>query len=203
MISLDLEKKQIAIISNDIVMFTAISENNSYDIKLISAANFEQFLTLQPKIDLLIVDAEIDAKIIPWYKINAVINLVDKKLLTNEVNFSRPLKLEKLLGAIASVINDEHVFVCLNQKWIYSQSLFKISSANQEISLTSRENDLVATLLRRENFSATKNYLKSEIWKYHQDSESTTVDIHLYKLKNKLPEGMLEIKSNECSLKTS
>jgi hypothetical protein len=200
MISLELEKKQIAIVSNDVVIFTAISENSSYDIKLISAANFEQLRDSQSALDLLIVDTEIDSKIIPWYKINAVINLTDEKLLANEVNFSKPLKLEKLLGAIASIMNDEHIFVCINQTWVYSQSLSKISSLKREISLTSRENDLVATLLMSKNFSATKNFLKSEIWKYHQDSETTTVDIHLYKLKNKLPEGMLEIKSNECSL---
>lgn len=200
MISLKGGGKQIAIISNDVVIFTAISENSSYNIKLTSSANFEQFVSLQPKIDLLIVDAETDPKIIPWYKINAVINLTDKKLLTNEVNFSRPLKLEKLFGAISSVMSDEHIFVCINQTWVYSQFLSQITSMDQEILLTSRENDLFVTLLKCENFSATKNFLKSEIWNYHQDSETTTVEIHLYKLKNKLPEGMLEIKSKDCSL---
>lgn len=194
------EERQVVIVSDDIVIFTAISDNSSHDIKLASSENFEQFLTLQPKIDLLIVDVKIDAKIIPYYKINAIINLTNMKLLTNEVNFSRPLKLEKLLGAISSVMNDEHIFICMSKIWVYSQSLSKISSLNQEISLTSRENDLVSTLLRCENFSVTKSFLKSEIWGYHQDSESTTVDIHLYKLKNKLPEGMLKIRSGECSL---
>jgi hypothetical protein len=200
MLGSNLNLKQIAVISDNSVIFTTLSDNSAYNIQLVDKGSCRSFFDSIKKLDLLIIDTELEFDAVAPYRVNAFINLTGKKLFANEMNFFKPFKLEKLLDIISGVMNDEHIFCCINNHWIYNQFLAKIASADLEIALTNRENDLFATLLQSKNFATTKDFLKSEIWNYHQDSETTTVDIHLYKLKNKLPEGMLEIKSAECFL---
>ncbi len=184
MTSQSLNHKNIAILSDDSVVFTALYDNSSYNIQLVNKTNYKDFFNSVGKIDLLIIDTEIEINNIDLYRVNSFVNLIGSKLLANEINFSKPFRLEKLLDIISGVMRDEHIFCCMNNSWIYNQFLAKIISVDMEISLTSRENDIFTALIRSKNFSTNKEFLKSKIWNYHQDSETTTVDIHLYKLKN-------------------
>jgi DNA-binding response OmpR family regulator len=56
-------------------------------------------------------------------------------------------------------------------------------------------------MLLSTDFRIEKEFLLKNVWKYHKNSESSTIDTHLYRLKAKLPDNMLELKSNSCQLK--
>ncbi|PCJ29695.1 MAG: hypothetical protein COA94_00535 [Rickettsiales bacterium] len=193
-------EKICAIISDNSIISSAICENTTCQIDVVSS-DYESFIDSKNKLDLLILDKDIYPHKLPLHRINCLINLTDQKFSDSEIRIAKPLKLYDLLGIIASNMREEYFFCCINHEWIYHERRARFISASREISLTDKENALVARLLSDKNFSAKKDSLKTSLWNYHQDSESTTVDTHLYKLKQKLPAGMVEIRQSECLFK--
>jgi hypothetical protein len=192
-------KKQAAIISDNLVVFNAICDNTEYEIQLFDS-NHKDSTIFFSKLDLLIIDKNLNYNEIPSYRVNSLINLTGNHFSKNEITLHKPFKLEKLLAIISSNMKNQYLFCCINDHWIYNQRLARISSVETEILLTDKENDLFVELLTSNDFSANKEYLKNKIWNYHQDTESTTVETHLYKLKQKLPKDFLEIKATQCCL---
>ena len=121
--------------------------------------------------------------------------------VVDEIILHKPLKLEKLIEIISLYLREEYLFCCLNKDWVYHQRLASLRSIDTEILLTNKENELFLALLNSEDFISDKEWLKNKIWNYHLDTESATVETHLYNLKQKLPQDLLEIKSNQCSLR--
>lgn len=168
--------------------------NIIYSIEL-----FEQ-LTSFDKVDILLVDHSIDPSLISFFRVNILINLTANRLNNNEIFFSKPLILSNLLNILIKNFFEDNIFCLINCEWIYNESLARITSSIQSIQLTARENHLFKTLLRMQDFKAEKDYLLRTVWNYHQASESNTVETHLYKLKQKLPVNLLEIKNSHCLL---
>jgi len=195
-------KKQVAIISDNLVVFNAICGNTEYAIQLFDPNHKDAIFSFS-KLDLLIIDTNINYNEIFFYRVNSLINLTDNHFSKNEITLHKPLKLEKLLALISSSMQEQYLFCCINDHWIYNQRLARISSVETEILLTDKENELFMELLTSKDFSVNKEYLKNKIWNYHQAAESTTVETHLYKLKQKLPKDFLEIKATQCCLHIS
>tara|TARA_B110000503_G_scaffold140155_1_gene230305 strand:+ start:3981 stop:4601 length:621 start_codon:yes stop_codon:yes gene_type:complete len=203
MTSLNLGQKNFVIISDDSIIFNALRDNTNFPVQLFDSGSVESINNIS-KVDLLIIDKKtINNSNIPLYRVNHLVNLTSKKIVKSEINFQKPLKLNELLKIIYSNMQDEYLFCCINESWIYHQRLAKISSIDTEIVFTDKENSIFLELLISKNFVHSKEYLKHKIWNYHQDSQSTTVDTHLYKLKQKLPNGLIEIKATQCSLGVS
>jgi hypothetical protein len=200
MISQSVRQKHSVIISDNSIIFNALCDNTSLLVQLFNSDYIEAINNIR-KIDLLIVDKNINSTEIPFYRINTLVNLTSKPLVRSEINFHKPLRFKELLKIMYSNMQDEYLFCCINESLIYHQRLAKISSIDTEILLTDKENALFAELLMSENFSNSKEHLKHKIWNYHRDSESTTADTHLYKLKQKLPNGLIEIKATQCYLR--
>ena len=192
-------QKHIAIISDNPIVFDAIRDNTEYPI-IFFDADYKKSIDSASRIDLLIIDKNIESDEIPLYRINTLINLTDNAVSRNEINLSKPFKLNDLLDIISRNMQDEYLFCCINTLWIYHQRAAKLRSKSREILLTDKENALFMEILTSKNFSASKKTLKSRVWNYHQDSESTTVETHLYKLKHKLPEGFLDVRATQCHL---
>jgi len=193
--------KNAVIISDNSIIYDAINDNSDChpilgsDYK-ISAQDFDH-------VDLLILDKAISSSELPLYRINLLINFTDKSICKNEILLRKPYKLQDLLNIYIKSMHDNGIFCCINKDWIYNQRNSTLANHEQEILLTDKENTLFAALLKASKFSLSKNDLKSMVWKYHHDSESTTVDTHLYKLKQKLPANLLEIDGAKCSLNIS
>jgi hypothetical protein len=199
MILQSLGKKNSVIISNDSIIFNVLRDNTNFPVQLFDSGSVESINNIS-KVDLLIINKNINNSNIPLYRVNNLVNLTSKQIIKSEINFQKPLKLTELLKVIYSNMQDEYLFCCINESWIYHQRLAKISSINTEIMLTDKENSIFSELLISKNFVHSKEYLKHKIWNYHQDSQSTTIDTHLYTLKQKLPNGLIEIKATQCSL---
>ncbi len=186
------------------------SQNNDTNCSIIEIINLN---SLQPvddvdntitdnlaKIDLLIIDKKINKNILPFYRINSIINLSKFSIINNEISLHKPIKLQQFLWLISYIVQDKNLFCCINKNWIYNQNLAKINSSDTEILLTDKENSIFSELLTRKNFASSKQTLKDKIWNYHQNSETMTIETHLYKLKQKLPKDLLEIKNPQCCL---
>jgi len=200
MIPHSLKQKHIAIISDNSIVFDAIRDNTKYPV-IFFDADYKKSIDSASKIDLLVIDKNIENDEIPLYRINTLINLTDNEVSGNEIKLRKPLKLENLLDIISLNMQDEYLFCCINTAWIYHQRAAKLRSKGGEILLTDKENALFMELLTSRDFSATKKMLKNRVWNYHQDSESTTVETHLYKLKQKFPEEFLDVQASQCHLR--
>ncbi|MDC0864514.1 helix-turn-helix domain-containing protein [Rickettsiaceae bacterium] len=195
------DSKRCVILSDNRIIYDAICDNMSFTDEL-RLDIYSLQTTLQiPKINLLIVDdGNISAENIPLYRMNTLINLTSQSFVPDEIQVSKPFKLNDLLDIIKHNISTQGLFCCINNKWIYNQKISKFSSQYEEILLTDKENEIFSALLLNKKFTLSKNEMKDHIWHYHKDAESKTIETHLYNLKKKLPTGLLEVRSSECIL---
>jgi DNA-binding response OmpR family regulator len=66
---------------------------------------------------------------------------------------------------------------------------------DQSIELTRKEFDLLHKLLSYPNVIFTRNQLMDEIWGFDSDSYDRTVDTHIKRIREQIPEDDFEIKT--------
>lgn len=218
--------KRLAVLSNDSLIFDALADNFSqfvknevelydnqndiidirfrdgvnYYIQNIQVKNIEQIHAIK-KIDLLILDAPLLKDIHAILaRSNILANLTKESLHLESVSFCKPFCLIRLLDLVLKNKNDKNLFCSINEEWVYNEKKSHLLSATKVIDLTYQENKLFKSLLELKNYKVDKDYLKQTVWNYHKNAESGTVDTHLYRLKQKLPESLLEVKTSYCKL---
>ena len=164
--------------------------------------DYQALINFHNKINLLIIDlSDLTLDNIWHHKIKTIINLTSKnKFSQDEINISKPFRLNNFLKIIQGVNNSQDIFCVINNDFIYNEKLHTLSSQKNSIRLTAKENNIFTSLLLSPDFRIEKEFLLKNVWKYHENSESSTIDTHLYRLKAKLPDNMLELKSNTCQL---
>ena len=165
--------------------------------------DYQALVNFHNKINLLIIDlSDLTLGNIWHHKIKNIVNLTSKnKFSQDEINISKPLRLNNFLKIIQGVNNSQDIFCVINNDFIYNEKLHTLSSQENSIRLTAKENNIFKSMLLSTDFRIEKEFLLKNVWKYHENSESSTIDTHLYRLKAKLPDNMLELKSNSCQLK--
>ncbi len=194
--------KKIAILTRSNLLASSIRDNLPDSDFLFISDDWEELINSHGKIDLLIIDLNyLLLNNSQYYKVKTVINLTNRgESLTNEIKISKPLKLNHLLNIIEAEHNNKDIFCVINNDFIYNERLRMLSSQEQLIKLTERENDIFKFMLLSPDCKIKKEWLLRNVWKYHKNSESSTVDTHLYKLKIKLPSEMLQLRNNICQL---
>ncbi len=164
--------------------------------------DYQELVNSHNKINLLIIDlSDLILDNIWHHKIKTIVNLTSKnKFSQDEINISKPLRLNNFLKIIKGVNNSQDIFCVINNDFIYNEKLHTLSSQKNSIRLTAKENNIFKSMLLSTDFRIEKEFLLKNVWKYHENSESSTIDTHLYRLKAKLPDNMLELKSNTCQL---
>ncbi|MFN9476870.1 MAG: winged helix-turn-helix domain-containing protein [Rickettsiales bacterium] len=165
--------------------------------------DYQALVNFHNKINLLIIDlSDLTLDNIWHHKIKTIVNLTSKnKFSQDEINISKPFRLNNFLKIIQGVNNSQDIFCIINNDFIYNEKLHTLSSQENSIRLTAKENNIFKSMLLSTDFRIEKEFLLKNVWKYHKNSESSTIDTHLYRLKAKLPDNMLELKSNSCQLK--
>lgn len=191
--------KSIAIISDNSIVFEALTYNTEYVIQTINSDYISAINKLE-KINILILDLILNTNEIPIYRVEYLVNLSGKPIHNQEITLRKPYRLKDLIDIISSNINNEYLFCAINENWIYNERNAKLSSNIMEILFTDKENSIFVELLKSKDFCADKEFLRSKIWNYHQDTESTTLETHLYKLKQKLPDDIFKMNNEKCFL---
>lgn len=195
-----MEKKNIIIFSNNTNIYDALYDIvDTHDLQLIKNSS-DKFLNLENKISILVIDSQIASNFIPEYKINILVNTTSFKISKNEIRLVKPFSLNDLLLLIEKDYQDQSIFCSIDDQWIYNQKSAKISTKDQSILFTDKENILFAKMLLINNNWLDKDLLLRQVWNYHESSESNTVGTHLYNLKQKLPKGMMELSNSSCRL---
>ena len=187
--------------NNDIIRDTLL---NNYqfptELKLIKR-DWGKFLDSSDKIDLLIIsDIELRKLVIPEHKIRVIVNVLDTKISDKEIKMKKPIIFIELLTIIRSVIESSKIFISLKNNWIYNEADSMILNASTVIKLTTKENEIIRYLVNCRDNTTLKTKIFDDIWCYNANSESSTLDTHLYTLKQKLPDNMFKMDSLACQL---
>lgn len=149
----------------------------------------------QKKIDLLVIDDYLTPTFL-LYHIKTVINLTPFEIIKNEIKLHKPFRLNQFLEIIKEKRKRKLIFCSVNNEWLYDEQLNILFNKQTQIKFTEKENEVFKALLFTNNNELSKGEILQTIWEYHPYSESGTIETHLYRLKNKLPENMLQIKEN-------
>lgn len=191
--------KQIVLLTKSDLLANSIKDNLS-DTRFFST--YSQSIDFSSKIDLLIIDFD-HAKLqnLKKYKIKTAINLINASIfLEDEIKISKPFRLSSLLKIIENSNSSTDIFCIINDHFVYNERLRTLNSEETSVKFTEKENDTFKTILLSPNHLIKKELLLTNLWKYHENSESSTVDTHLYKLKMKLPDKILQLGNNTCQL---
>lgn len=159
----------------------------------------EKALTEIPKINTLILD-ELPSKNISFYNMQSIINLTNAQLTATDIFLKKPLKLVDFLQVIKNNRNKNQIFCRLNYNLFYDEQMAKLFNQDLSIRFTEKENEVFKHLLLSKEYKITKDELFQTVWQYHPDSNSTTFETHMSRLKQKLPQDLLQVKSNDYVL---
>lgn len=173
----------------------------SYDTYYVkSNEDMVKFLEHHKKIDLLIIDYIIEERLLSSIiKISkTIINMLGNNMLaendTSSVkHLNKPFRIKNLIDVINYSRSSSFVFEVISQGFLFDEefSVIRNTLSSNDILLTERENRLIAHLLLSKNFSMTKEEILNKIWGYSSDSETGTLETHISRLKNKLPDNIL------------
>jgi hypothetical protein len=190
------------IISDTDIIQTAIAENlPSAQVKLIKPDRI-QSLNHQKIFELLIFDSSLpppEALSNMLYKVKSIINLSKYQLSYDSITLRKPLYLAKLLDIINKALDDTNIFHTIGEM-IFNEQMKSISSKEIKHKLTDKEVSLLKAILTSPHHQISRLELLNNIWGYHPESDSSTIETHIYRLKQKLPEGTLHIKDSVYSL---
>ncbi len=197
--------KEVVLFTRSHVLVDSIKGNLLNADFFYAYSNYQTLVHSHNKINLLIIDLSDFPIDNSWYyRIKAIVNLTSKnKYSRDEINISKPFRLNSLLKIIHDVNNSDDIFCVINKDFIYNEKLHVINSQEKSIKLTAKENNIFKSMLLSTEFKIEKEFLLKNVWRYHENTESSTVDTHLYRLKAKLPDNLLELKSNSCQLNVS
>lgn len=192
-------ERNIILFSDNHLLFDALKENFKFDSDLrLVKQNWQQFLNDTIKIDLLIIDSLASDIELPTYKIRNIINLTNQPINSREIHLHKPIRLIDLAKIINKSLSNNLLFEPIGS-YIYNEFESSVSGSNVAIKLTEKENAVISYLMKH-RYAASKFDLFQAVWHYNENTETSTFETHIYKLKHKLPEGMLKIQGDSCIL---
>lgn len=195
------QKIEVIISSRKILSETFESNLPKFDaIQIFNLALTDlNILSKLPKIDILILD-EVLTQEIPTYNINNVINLTNTPLTQKDIFFKKPLKLAELVHIAHHTRLKDQLFCKVNNDFIYDEQMSKLLNQTSAIRLTEKENEIFKYLLLAADYKMAKEKLFESAWNYSSESNTTTFETHMSRLKQKLPQDLLQFKNNYYEL---
>lgn len=197
-----------------------ISENNIlYDIlsgcgDLKLPENFNRFLvhdesTLSGivkdfgKIDLLIIDKEIKTQALQeiFLITNNTVNLSDLDIEDANYRISKPIRFTELIKKLNDRYSDQSLFASLSLDIIFDEARSQLVYGREIVKLTEKETVLLKVLIVSESNNISKETLLKKYWQYDSETNTSTIETHIFNLKQKMPSGMFENKDGIIVLK--
>jgi len=128
--------------------------------------DYQALVNFHNKINLLIIDlSDLTLDNIWHHKIKTIVNLTSKnKFSQDEINISKPLRLNNFLKIIQGVNNSQDIFCIINNDFIYNEKLHTLSSQENSIRLTAKENNIFKSMLLSTDFRIEKELLLKNVW---------------------------------------
>jgi hypothetical protein len=133
---------------------------------------------------------ELTHDLIIFDEIPLSITSINTIYISHETNsdLQTPLRLSALISLINEKLKHKVYHI---QKLEFSPSKRCLSFNNSNISLTEKESSLIFYLIKQNPRKVPKIEVLKELWNYSLDTETTTLEVHLSRLKQKLTEHNL------------
>ncbi|MGI4775796.1 MAG: helix-turn-helix domain-containing protein [Janthinobacterium lividum] len=166
-------------------------------------SDYQKTISNLAKIDLLIVDADIDLDF-SLHHVKTLVNLT-RAYTKNKLGVCLiiPTRLADLLDVIKNSRTREQLFCIVNDSWFYDERLCQIFKHDTRIGFTEKENKIFRYLILSTDNIAYRKDLLEVVWQYHPDINSATIESHIFRLKQKLPKNSIEFKDNYYRLITA
>lgn len=205
-------------IVNSKKIFLCADDNRIYDNIIGHVSEFAELIKIKPEnlvnalkneqfLSVLIIDSVFAIAALKnknssllLYRIGTIVNLTAMFLCVNEVHFRKPLYLLDFLKHIESIILSNSLFIDINNDFIFDEKNSEIRNNTKIISLTHKEKSVIRFLLMQEEYQASKQEIFFNVWGYNNKVETSTFDVHLIRLKKKLPHSMLTIKESSVKI---
>ncbi len=186
--------KYVVVLSEDDILYSSLEDNiQNSEIDLVHIKNLSEakkFLSIYHKTVITIVDKwHNDASFIANFS-KYVISFSPNQL-KHSLLFKKPFRIIDLIREINKFIANDKLFCIINGN-IYDERRSLIFFPKEILHLTMKENAVMKELLLSKDFFISREFLLKKIWKYSENSQTTTVESCMNKLRNKLPKNMLE-----------
>lgn len=104
---------------------------------------------------------------------------------------NKPCRLKELKILVIDALHASlKTLIFENKNFFFSSATRQIKNKKngQFIELSEKETDLIAYLAQNKGKTISKELLLKEVWNYHQDAQTHTIETHIYKLRQKLGE---------------
>lgn len=185
MIKIELVISENRILYNEILSISA--EKKEFSTFFCSSyQEVKDFLNAHRKIDLLIIDLAMDEDLL------SSLSRISKKIVNlTDGSFKKPFRLQSLIEILDQSRNSEYIYITLSDSILYDEERSIITSSENEIRLTDKENLLLASLIRHKDNMLTKDEILEKIWGYSSKAETNTIETYISRLRSYLPEGVI------------
>ena len=120
--------------------------------------------------------------------VSCAVIIIDKQgvIQVNDEVIAKPFAIAQLIKVINNLLAQNRSSSCKIGDYEFFPALNIVIRNEEVISLTDKESELLAYLIRVGDF-VHKNELLQQIWGYKNEIETKTLETHIYKLKQKLP----------------
>lgn len=180
------------ILSNDSILLEEVQKINLQTSKKIEVYNisnkqeWDNHKTKIRKINLLIIDDINDIPDEIKDRANYIISL--NKPLPGAIILVKPFKINALFKIMDDIFTESQrsLFCCINNHAIFNEKSQHIIFDGKIVQLTERENFILASLLKAEGFSLSKDHIIQELFGYAGETETNSLETNLYRLKQKI-----------------
>lgn len=183
----------IVIVSDNNLLFESISllVQNARLVLIRNDQEIASFLEEQKVINLLILDHISDSiRIEQISKFARNILEISCIFKSSNMSFLKPFRIKDLLSYIHDVSMQQELFYIINDRIIYDERASALRCDDAIIKLTEKENHLIKSLLNANNFTVSKHELLQNVWGYSSDTQTTTIETYVSRIKSKLPKEL-------------
>lgn len=161
------------------------------------------FIKDKQKITTLIILEDIKGLEQAVYSSQNIINFTDKTYSSGELRFHKPFKLCNFLHQL-SLLRKQYISkpICLiNMHILFDTKLNSLKYEKQIFKLTDKETEIIQLLLSSPEYKIDKALLLNKIWGFSSAIDTNTLETHISKLKQKLPQELVSMKDNNYLIK--
>lgn len=188
---------EVIVSENDILLHAIEDHFLDTGIELLRVASEEQLAELissYGSINSLILDRDISQDLSSSNFVQNIVNLSGKEYnLSNEISIRTPMKLSQLIQILKSLRSAYHTspIYLINHSILLNFKSSEVLFDGYHHRLTEKEMAMIKAILLAPDFFLAKKDLMSSVWGYDKEVETNTIETHIYRLKQKLPEGFL------------
>ncbi|MGX9135635.1 response regulator transcription factor [Rummeliibacillus sp. JY-2-4R] len=210
--------KRILVVEDEVQIAKILKlelEYEGYEVVVAHNGKFGLDVALEGKIDLILLDImlpemdgmEVLRRVRKENKLVPIILLTARNMTMDKVTgldlgandyITKPFEMEELLARVrasfrqneilSDAINPEEKVLSFRDLKVNTETR-EVTRANQKITLTPKEFDLLVYLISHKNKIVTRENIIKEVWDYDYEGDTNVIDVYIWHLRKKVDDG--------------